>query len=133
MAFEAFLQHQFEERRRRNSRYSLRAFARDLGCDHATLSQWMRGVRPMTDDAVERTATALKLDATVRALGREFDPLDLSIMDIVPSLDRPTSPELAQQLNVSVDRVNVSLSRLLRLGLLRMEGPAWVVTEEKVL
>ena len=130
MGFEAFLQHKFDGRRSRNPRYSLRAFARDLGCDHATLSQWLRGVRPMTDASIERIAEKLTLDQTAKALGREFDPLDLTILDLAPDLENPTSPALARQLGVSVDCVNVSLNRLLRLGLLRMDGPSWTVINE---
>src|SRR3954447_4692041 len=43
-----FLRRELGRRQDRNSRYSLRAFARDLACDHATLSQWLRGARPMS-------------------------------------------------------------------------------------
>ena len=132
MTFEAFLQHKFERRRARNPRYSLRAFARDLDCDHATLSQWLRGVRPMTEASVERIAERLKLDLTAKALSREFDPLDLTILDFVPDLKRPTSPAIAGLLGIPVDRVNISINRLLRLGLLQMNGPVWTVTNEEI-
>ena len=43
--FRAKLAEQFEARRERNPRYSLRAFAAFLGADHSTLSQILRGAR----------------------------------------------------------------------------------------
>ena len=47
MAFRERLQIEFEARRSKNSRYSLRAFAALLGVDHSTLSQILRGSRPV--------------------------------------------------------------------------------------
>lgn len=132
MGFEAFLQHKFEGRRTRNARYSLRAFARDLDCDHATLSQWLRGVRPMTHASIERVAERLKLDPAAKALSREFDPLDLTILDLLPELEKPTTPSIAELLGVAVDRVNISVNRLLRLGLLQMNGAVWTATQEEI-
>jgi len=110
----------------------LRAFARDLDCDHATLSQWLRGVRPMTHASIERIADRLKLDPASKALSKEFDPLDLTILDLVPELEGPTTPSIAALLGVSVDRVNISVNRLLRLGLLRMNGSAWTAICEEI-
>jgi hypothetical protein len=43
----------------------------------------------------------------------------------VRALAQPTTPAIAQQLNASIDRVNIALHQLLRLGMLRMEGPHW--------
>src|SRR5271168_1005637 len=43
--FRAKLAEQFEARRERNPRYSLRAFAAFLGADHSTLSRILRGAR----------------------------------------------------------------------------------------
>jgi hypothetical protein len=54
MGMPAFLNREYRRRRDRNPRYSSRAFARDLGCDHATVSQWMRRTRPMSDAALDR-------------------------------------------------------------------------------
>ncbi len=131
MGFEAYLQHRFEGRQGRNPRYSLRAFARDLDCDHATLSQWLRGVRPMTAVAINRVADRLGLGPAAKAVGREFDPLDLSLLDVVADLDAPTTPRIADALGVPVDRVNISINRLLRLGLLQMHGSVWTVIQEE--
>src|SRR6185295_10077963 len=44
--FRERLQQEFEARRQKNPRHSLRAFAAFLGTDHSTLSQILRGTRP---------------------------------------------------------------------------------------
>jgi len=72
MAFDAYLNHEFARRQARNARYSLRSFARDLECDHATLSQWMRGKRPITRERVDKLCKSLKLDRTARARAEAF-------------------------------------------------------------
>src|SRR5215467_2754193 len=41
---------EFEQRKATNSRYSLRAFATFLQTDHSTLSQILRGTRPIPTD-----------------------------------------------------------------------------------
>jgi DNA-binding transcriptional regulator YdaS (Cro superfamily) len=57
----AALQHELERRRQRNPRYSLRAYGRDLGVHHATLSQLLRGRRPMSAAAARLLGRALGL------------------------------------------------------------------------
>src|SRR3954471_19624664 len=46
--FRAFLGARLRAARKRNPRFSLRAFARRLGVDHSTLSQILRGKRRLT-------------------------------------------------------------------------------------
>jgi transcriptional regulator with XRE-family HTH domain len=125
MAFDAFLCHEFDRRRARNARYSMRSFARDLGCDHATLSQWLRGKRPMTSDGVAKLSKALKLDRASRARAEAFEPFDIGVIEAVRGLASPTTTKVAMRLGTDADRVNIALHRLLRLGLLRMDGMHW--------
>lgn len=125
MAFEAYLAHEFAQRRARNVRYSLRSFARDLGCDHATLSQWMRGKRPLTKSGIARLGKALKLDRQARARAEAFEPFDLGVIAALRDLKRPTSKAVAARVGASIDQVNIALHRLLRLGMLRMDGTRW--------
>jgi hypothetical protein len=61
--FAAVLRAELTRRCARNSSYSLRAFARSLDVDHATLSQLLRGRRGLTRD------TILRLGAASRAGG----------------------------------------------------------------
>lgn len=130
MSFDAFLAREFETRRRRNRRYSLRAFARDLACDHSTLSQWLRGTRPMTEESIARISDALGLDADARAQCVEFDPFAQTVMDAAQHCDPPTVPAIAARLGATIDRVNVTLHRLLRLRLMRMDGAQWHAIKE---
>lgn len=125
MAFDAYLAHEFARRRARNARYSLRSFARDLGCDHATLSQWMRGRRALGPDHVARLGRALKLDAKALERARAFDAFDLGVIEAVRTLPRPTTPRLAEHLKTDADTINIALHRLLRLGLIGMDGATW--------
>lgn len=125
MAFEAFLAHEFGRRRGRNPRYSLRSFARDLDCDHATLSQWLRGTRPLTKAGIAKLGKALRLDKTARARAEAFEPFDIGVIAAVRGLKLPTTPKIAARLGAGADQVNVALHRLLRLGLLRMDGAHW--------
>ncbi|HWA88889.1 MAG TPA: hypothetical protein VG889_02565 [Rhizomicrobium sp.] len=125
MAFEAFLAHEFATRRGRNARYSLRSFARDLRCDHASLSQWLRGKRKLTPAGETRLARALKLDRAALARARAFETFDLALVAALDGLKRPTTRTLAARLGATTDDVNIALNRLMRLGLLRMEGTTW--------
>src|SRR5436305_268850 len=95
MGFAAFLDHELKRRQRRNRRYSLRAFARDLGCDHSTLSQWMRGRRALTPDSIAQLARAMRLDEARLAYCREFDPLAGEVIAAAADCPRPTTPGIA--------------------------------------
>jgi transcriptional regulator with XRE-family HTH domain len=124
-----FLKRELERRKQRNARYSLRAFARDLDCDHATLSQWMRGTRPMSLAAEEHLFARLDLDALERARARELDDDDLRILTAIK--DRPTSThELSASAGLTVDRANIALSKLLRLKVVRLDETNWRILEE---
>jgi plasmid maintenance system antidote protein VapI len=53
-AVKVYLQHEFRKRAEKNSRYTLRAFARFLDTDHATLSAMLRGKRKITPKAARK-------------------------------------------------------------------------------
>ncbi len=58
-SFRLFLQSELARRCARNSQYSLRAFAVHVNVDHSTLSQWLRGRRPMTRRSIETLGETL--------------------------------------------------------------------------
>jgi transcriptional regulator with XRE-family HTH domain len=60
-SFRLFLQSELARRCARNAQYSLRAFALHLGVDHSTLSQWLRGRRPITTRSIETIGAKLNL------------------------------------------------------------------------
>ena len=62
VSFRSFLQDELERRRVRNPRYSLRAFARDLGIDNSRLSKMLQGERPIGDRMLRLIGERLKLE-----------------------------------------------------------------------
>jgi transcriptional regulator with XRE-family HTH domain len=105
----AILDTEFSRRKRVNSRYSLRAFARSLEIEHSTLSQLQRGKRAMTWKSIRRIASRMRWcgAAVLRLsnLGRGFD-----------------SRQIACRLGISVDDVNVALADLCLFGLIELKG-----------
>lgn len=59
--FRHFLQQEFIQRTERNKSYSLRAFARHLRINHATLSSLLSGKRPFTSVTIKKIALALEI------------------------------------------------------------------------
>jgi transcriptional regulator with XRE-family HTH domain len=131
MGLAAYIQSEFEARRRKNARYSLRAFARDLDFDHATLSQLIRDKRALSDDMAERLCEALQLSGLQRVIATEYEPIDRRLVASIREMDHPGVRELARILRVSVDALNVSLARLMRLGVVKLEGTKWIIQDEK--
>ena len=117
MSFIEVLATELKRRQSGNRRYSLRAFARSLRTDHATLSQILRKRRPVTAAGVRRMAAALGLNAEqTEALCVEITMRRLTTQRSF----RPDSRKIARRLGISVDDVNVILQRLLRQRLMTM-------------
>jgi transcriptional regulator with XRE-family HTH domain len=125
MSFRVLLQSELDARCARNPRYSIRAFARHLAVDHATLSQWIRGKRPLSKDAIKTLGAKLGLPPAQVLVYAEYagiDGPDAAILALAAAPDfRPDSRWIAATLAVGVDEANIALQRLLRLGLLQME------------
>jgi len=149
--FGACLRAELRRRQAGNPRYSLRAFALHLGIDHSTLSQLLRERRALTPEMLERLGARLGLDrdsiAThvahearrisypgpqareVRRLTADTanlvaDWYHWAILELVRLRDFVADCRwIAQVLGLSVDEVNVAVSRLLHLGLLEMNAP----------
>jgi len=139
--FRQRLKREFESRRAANARYSLRAFARFLGTDHATLSQVLRGKRNVPRLRIrgwcERLGmgpeeTAVYCGAThppdhrmAEALNIIGEPVHWQIIQLCNSAEfRADSRWIAARAGRSTDFVNLAVTRLLRLGLLEMRDPA---------
>jgi len=79
--FLSYLRNEFIERSKVNKGYSLRAFARDLKSNHATLSALMSGKRRVTKKSVIKLSAQLKLNDYlishfVSQVGSSEKPLD---------------------------------------------------------
>jgi transcriptional regulator with XRE-family HTH domain len=132
MGMPAYLEREYGRRQGRNPRYSLRAFARDLGCDHSTLSQWMRRTRPMTEDAAQQICDALHLVGSDRQLAREVDEIDMTVLLAIRESGAKDTGSLAAATTLTADQINLSLFKLLRLAVLRMDGAQWHLIHEEV-
>jgi transcriptional regulator with XRE-family HTH domain len=148
LRFQEILRKEFEERRKKNSRYSLRAYAASLETDHSTLSQVMRGSRRPPATKIRSWARKLGMspeEATVyvaaqhlpdsntaarqeqlrhwtaEAVGVVTEPAHWQILRLSRTTEfKPDCRWIANQIGSSVDAVNVALSRLLRLRLLKI-------------
>lgn len=150
--FRAVLRDELARRCTDNARYSLRAFARDLGTDHSSLSQVLRGRRALTEAAIRRFGAALglepgELDALVafeqRHPGRApapnqvkvlrdltddmlavvSEPEHFALLELVAlETFRPDVRWIGRVLGLEPERVNLALQRLLRLELLHMKS-----------
>lgn len=122
---------EFQRRRQRNPNYSLRAFARDLRTDHATLSQILRGRRALS----ARMATAFG-----RRLGLETSTLaHVGVRQNAVAIARlarsrgfqPNSRWIAIRTGIPLDAVNAALTHLLSNGILVMRSAGcWAVTKQ---
>jgi transcriptional regulator with XRE-family HTH domain len=118
---------ELKARKSRNSRYSLRAFARDLRMHHGTLSRIMRGERRLTTRATRLLAQRLRIDAT-QIVGECADNEDAVVLAAVRRKNFVASSRfIATRTGLGVDTVNVALFRLLRSGRLSMHGERWEI------
>ena len=144
---------EFRIRKDANPRYSLRAFASFLGSDHSTLSKIRRGKRPVpasqirswgkklgipADEAAVYVAAEHLLDEvsvrresqlrhwTAEALAILEDATHWRIVELSRTPEfQPDCRWIADRAIVSVDAVNIALTRLLRL---RIIDGAWADT-----
>lgn len=150
VSFRAYLQSEFARRCSANGNYSLRSFAMQLEIDHSTLSQLLRGKRTLTEKMIRRLSERFRLSRNevdafvtyeslltpeptrevieIRRLVQDTlclisNPYHLNILELVHLEEfRPDSHWIARVLDITVDEVNVALSRLVRLGLLEMSS-----------
>jgi transcriptional regulator with XRE-family HTH domain len=144
---------EFESRQLRNSRYSLRAFAKFLKTDHSSLAQILRGTRHVPAKHIREWSAALQLDAeesmvysameimpnselaarherlkhwTAEASAITANKLHWQILQLSRERDfRPDTRWIAKRTGCNVDEVNIALARLLRLRLLTLDRKRW--------
>lgn len=129
-SFREVLHAEFEQRRARNIRYSVRRFAGALGVDHATLARLLKSVGPIAPRTVRRLGVRLHLaiDEIEAMVRREEEQIVASA--VARPRFRPDSRWLATQTGLNVDTVNASLQSLLRTGRLQMRSrEQWTVKE----
>jgi uncharacterized protein (TIGR02147 family) len=152
LPFREVLRAELARRCATNPRYSLRAFAQRLAIDHSSLSQIIRGKRPLSARLIRRLGASLRLgreriEAFVseeeqrRAPSRQSRLADdiarvardarlvmtewrhRAILELTrQEYFRADTRWIAQMLGITADEVNVALQRLLRLGMLEMRS-----------
>lgn len=147
ISFREHLRAELAARCTRNPQYSLRAFANYLGVHHSTLSQMLRGKRTITREAVEKFGFRLGLseadvarfadaessrtkphghEQEITALARDTaevleDWRNFAILELTRLTGfQADSRWIARMLGITVDEVNIAVSRLCRLRLLEM-------------
>jgi hypothetical protein len=146
--FRQRLKLELNARRQKNSRYSLRAFATFLGTDHSTLSQILRDARKIPTRQLRSWGKKFGMTAeeiavcvaaehvpdvsathrqeqlrhwTAEAMAILSDSTHWRILRLSGSPNFiPDCRWIAQRMEVSVDQVNLAISRLLRLRLLEI-------------
>jgi transcriptional regulator with XRE-family HTH domain len=122
MRFHDAVAAEFERRRARNARYSMRRFARALGVHHSTVSRMMRGSRRMPSRTIAGIARRLGMSrAEINEYVIREDEAAVLQAIARPSF-RPDCRWLATVTGISVDRVNIVLHTLLHAGALRMRA-----------
>src|SRR5262245_49576172 len=151
--FRLYLQSEMARRLSSNPQYSLRSFALQLGINHSTLSQLLRGKRALTPRMIKNLGERLGLrpEEIEAFIARERQAADTIVsreirwltMETVALLSDgshrailemtlmegfvPDTRWIARALDLTVDEVNMALSRLTRLGLLEMASAnRWV-------
>ena len=124
-----------ELRRRQNtkgSRFSLRAFALQLGVDSATLSQIISGRRRPSSRLAERLLRSMgSAECDVNEVSRAMKLLSIErrlVRQIARNGILPNSKRFARRLRLPVDAVNSALAELLRDRRVRMASrERWIV------
>jgi uncharacterized protein (TIGR02147 family) len=148
------LEHELRDRRARNSRYSLRAFSRDLGINSTSLSLFLSGKRGLSDESCRRTIerlryTPLGMPATVfgrpkKGDRRGFASVDFDTLAMVADwyyfailsvfeLDgfRATPQRIARRLNLPLTVVEQALTRLCASDMLKCDRHGHYATTGK--
>jgi uncharacterized protein (TIGR02147 family) len=155
--FRLYLQSEFAKRLSTNPQYSLRSFAMQLGINHSTVSQLLRGKRALTPRMIKTLGGRLGLrpeeieafiarerQASETVVSREIRWLTMETVALLSDSSHRTILEMtsmegfvpdtrwiARALDLTVDEVNMALSRLTRLGLLEMaSADRWVDRSE---
>ena len=147
-SFRLWLQRQFTERCKRNSRYSLRAFAKFLSIDHSSLSQILSGKRPVSKKSVQAICEKLSaspqdlqsfgLIKTNQAVDADYMQMSLDTFAVISDWYHIAILELtfvsrfiadakwiSKKLSITTEEAKSAVERLKRLGLLLEENGSY--------
>ncbi|MBT3982532.1 MAG: TIGR02147 family protein [Bacteriovoracaceae bacterium] len=143
-----YLQQELLRRCRINPNYSLRAFARSAGINHSTLSQIIRGKRPLTEKSILKLCKGLNFgpeetsgyiegfrettgkdvnqknyhQLTIDAFQVISDWYHWAILELIKVQEfQASSKWISKVLGISINEVNVAIERLKRLEILEVD------------
>lgn len=148
-SFRLWLQRQFTERCKKNTRYSLRAFAKFLSIDHSSLSQILSGKRPISKKSVRTICEKLSanpqdlksfgLIKINKAVDSDYMQISLDTFAVISDWYHIAILELtfvsgfnadakwiSKKLSITTEESKSALERLKRLGLLLEENGSFV-------
>lgn len=116
MDFHELLDRELTRRKQNNPRYSLRAFARQLGIDHSTLSQILRRRRRLTTRVLRRLGAALRVAQADIDRATALANADAVAAVVRDPAFRPDCRWIASKLAMRLDDVQIALHDVLRTG-----------------
>lgn len=139
----SILQREFLRRSKKNSSYSLRAFAQSLDLPSGRLSEFMNRKRPISKKMKHRILCSLGLSEIERRdpyheidLDRFeviSDPIHFSLLSLIVCKDfKPSAHWISRRLGVSTVEVNAAVDRLKRIGLLNVSGNKWKLSSKNL-
>ncbi len=137
-----YLNRVLESKIEKNSNYSMRAFAKQLRENPATLSQILNGKRPITDNRIKKFANALEmpLDQFLYECGEQKSHKSLAVdffkvisdwyYDAILELTniaefKPNIKWISNFLNIDFNITKVAVARLEELELLKTSNKKW--------
>lgn len=153
--FRLWLQRQFTERCKRNSRYSLRAFANTLELDASSLSQILSGKRNLSKKGIKKICEKLSVSPkelqmfgliekpniphvdwfqvsmdTFSAISEWYH---YAILELTYVSGFKAEPKwIARKLSITTDEAKAAVERLKRLGLLLEENGSLIKSSKKL-
>jgi hypothetical protein len=148
-SFRLWLQRQLTERCKKNSRYSLRAFAKFLSIDASSLSQILSGKRPLSKKSVQVLCQKLSaqpqdlksfgLIKTNQVIDADYMQVSLDTFAVIAdwyhfaileltfvSAFKADPKWISKKLSITVDEAKSAIERLKRLGLLLEENGSYI-------
>jgi plasmid maintenance system antidote protein VapI len=141
--FRFILQNELLRRCKKNSAYSIRAFAQSLGIDHSTLSQIIRGKRKLTNKMISKLGQSLdlpphqlkrfqknelpKASENYEQLAEDTfiaisDWYHFAILELIHTKNfKQDTKWIAKALGLTVSEVHIAIERLQRLSLLTLD------------
>lgn len=156
--FRKFLQDELISRCKKNKGYSLRAFARQMGVNHATLSCLLAGKRTLTKAAIVKLSKALNLSSkqidqflhfhestSQNSVMTEHQILTIetftaisewhyaAILELTHVTNfQPEIKWISASLGITIAEARDAVDRLVRLELLEINGDKWIDTSRNI-